>query len=165
MSPSTTQPWANRTRYSDPWTRRIRYSDQHIRVSDAERNAVAELLGKHYADGRLDQAEFDDRIARTMAAKTRGDLAGLFDDLPETGPSGAGPASPGGPADAGPVRGPRRRGGIVRPLLLLLLVFICANLAWHAFTASLFFVQPLVWAFVIIAVVLLVNRSARRHNR
>src|ERR1700748_790975 len=156
MSPSTTQPWANRMRYSDQWTRRIRYSDQHIRVSDAERNAVAELLGQHYADGRLDQAEFDDRIARTMAAKTRGDLAGLFDDLPETGPSGAGPgrprgpggagppprapapragrsaalrepgpsgagaAGPGGPADAAPLRGPRRRGGIVRPLLLLL---------------------------------------------
>jgi hypothetical protein len=152
-------------RYSDQWTRRIRYSDQHIRVSDTERNAVAELLGQHYADGRLDQAEFDDRITRTMAAKTRGDLAGLFDDLPETGPSGAGPAGPGGPADAGPFRGPRRRGGIVRPLLLLLLVFICANFAWHAFTASLFFVQPLVWAFVIVAIVLLVNRSAHRHNR
>src|ERR1700761_6117930 len=113
MSPSSTQ----------QWTRRIRYSDQHIRVSDAERNSVAELLGQHYADGRLDQAEFDERIGRTMAAKTRGDLTGLFDDLPETGPSGAGPAGPGAQAgDALPYRGPRRRGGIVRPLLLLLLV-------------------------------------------
>ncbi len=155
MSPSSTQ----------QWTRRIRYSDQHIRVSDAERNSVAELLGQHYADGRLDQAEFDDRIGRTMAAKTRGDLTGLFDDLPETGPNGAGPAGPGGPADlAAPYRGPRRRGGIVRTLLLLLLVFICANFAWHAFT-SLFFIQPLVWAFVIVAVILLVNRSVHRHDR
>ena len=68
MSPATSQ----------QWTRRIRYSDQHIRVSDAERNAVADLLGQHYADGRLDQAEFDDRVGRTMAAKTRGDLTGLF---------------------------------------------------------------------------------------
>jgi Domain of unknown function (DUF1707) len=150
MSPSTTQ----------QWTRRIRYSDQHIRVSDAERNSVAEVIGQHYADGRLDQGEFDDRIGRTMAAKTRGDLAGLFDDLPEAGPSGAGP---GGPTDpAVPYRGPRRRGGIARPLLLVLLVFICANFAWHAFT-SLFFIQPLVWAFVIVAVILLVNR--RRHDR
>jgi Domain of unknown function (DUF1707) len=157
MSPSSTQ----------QWTRRIRYSDQHIRVSDAERNSVAELLGQHYADGRLDQAEFDDRISRTMAAKTRGDLTGLFDDLPETGPGGAGPAGPGGPAGpAGPAlpyRGSRRR-GVVRPLLLLLLVFICANFAWHAFT-SLFFIQPLVWAFVIVAVILLVNRSVHRHDR
>ena len=78
MSPSSTQ----------QWTRRIRYADQHIRVSDADRNAVAEQLGVHYADGRLDQAEFDDRISRTMAAKTRGDLAGLFDDLPDPGPRG-----------------------------------------------------------------------------
>lgn len=154
MSPTTTQ----------QWTRRIRYSDQHIRVSDAERNSVAELLGQHYADGRLDQAEFDERIARTMAAKTRGDLAGLFDDLPETGPSGAGPAGPDGQTGSVRSRGPRRRGGIVRPLLLLLLVFICANFAWHAFT-SLFFIQPLVWAFVIVAVILLVNRSAHRHDR
>ena len=41
--------------------RRIRYADQHIRVSDADRSAVAEQLGAHYADGRLDQAEFDER--------------------------------------------------------------------------------------------------------
>jgi hypothetical protein len=142
----------------------MRYSDQHIRVSDTERNAVAELLGQHYADGRLDQPEFDDRISRTMAAKTRGDLSGLFDDLPETGPAGAGPAGPGGPGGPVSYRGPRRRGGIVRPLLLLLLVFICANFAWHAFT-SLFFIQPLVWAFVIVAVIMLVNRSAHRHDR
>jgi len=154
MSPSSAQ----------QWTRRIRYSDQHIRVSDAERNSVAELLGQHYADGRLDQAEFDERISRTMAAKTRGDLSGLFDDLPESGPAGAGPAGPGGSTGPVPYRGPRRRGGIVRALLLLLLVFICANFAWHAFT-SLFFIQPLVWAFVIVAVILLVNRSARRHDR
>ena len=155
MSPSTSQ----------QWTRRIRYSDQHIRVSDAERNSVAELLGQHYADGRLDQAEFDDRISRTMAAKIRGDLTGLFDDLPETGPEGTGPVGPGGPArPAVPYRGPRRRGGIARTLLLLLLVFICANFAWHAFT-SLFFIQPLVWAFVIVAVILLLNRSAHRHDR
>jgi Flp pilus assembly protein TadB len=154
MSPATSQ----------QWTRRIRYSDQHIRVSDAERNAVAELLGQHYADGRLDQAEFDDRVSQTMSAKTRGDLAGLFDDLPEAGPAGAGPAGPGGPADTAPYRGPRRRSGVGRTLLLLLLVFICANVAWHAFT-SLFFIQPLVWAFVIVAVILLVNRSARRRDR
>ena len=138
--------------------------DQHIRVSDAERNAVAELLGQHYADGRLDQAEFDDRVGRTMAAKTRGDLAGLFDDLPEAGSAGAGPAGTAGPADAAPYRGPRRRGGVGRTLLLLLLVFICANVAWHAFT-SLFFIQPLVWAFVVVAVILLVNRSAHRRDR
>jgi hypothetical protein len=156
MSPSSTQ----------QWTRRIRYSDQHIRVSDAERNAVAELLGQHYADGRLDQAEFDDRVGRTMAAKTRGDLTGLFDDLPET-ETGAGAGGPGGPVrPSAPYQLRRRRGGggIVRPLLLLALIFICANVAWHAFT-SLFFFQPLVWAFVIGAAIIIFSRRSHRHDR
>jgi hypothetical protein len=157
MSPSSTQ----------QWTRRIRYSDQHIRVSDTERNAVAELLGQHYADGRLDQAEFDERVGRTMAAKTRGDLAGLFDDLPETetGAGAGGPRGPVGPTASYQVR--RRRsggGGIVRPLLLLALIFICANIAWHAFT-SLFFFQPLVWAFVIAAAIIVLSRRSHRHDR
>jgi len=156
MSPSSTQ----------QWTRRIRYSDQHIRVSDAERNAVAELLGQHYADGRLDQAEFDERVGRTMAAKTRGDLTGLFDDLPETdtGAGADGPRGPVGPSAPYQVRRRRRGGGIVRPLLLLALIFICANVAWHAFT-SLFFFQPLVWAFVIAAAILILSRRSHRHDR
>ena len=153
MSPSSTQ----------QWTRRIRYSDQHIRVSDAERSEVAELLGQHYADGRLDQAEFDERVGRTMAAKTRGDLTGLFDDLPETGAGAGGPRGPVAPSAPYQVRR-RRGGGIVRPLLLLALIFICANIAWHAFT-SLFFFQPLVWAFVIAAAVIVLSRRPHRHDR
>jgi hypothetical protein len=155
MSPSSTQ----------QWTRRIRYSDQHIRVSDAERSAVADLLGQHYADGRLDQAEFDDRVGRTMAAKTRGDLTGLFDDLPET-ETGAGTNGPRGPvAPSAPYQVRRRRGGgIVRPLLLLALLFICANVAWHALT-SWFFFQPFVWAFIIAAAVIILSRRSHRHDR
>jgi Domain of unknown function (DUF1707) len=155
MSPTSTQ----------QWTRRIRYSDQHIRVSDAERNAVAELLGQHYADGRLDQAEFDERVGRTMAAKTRGDLTGLFDDLPEaeTGAGADGPRGPVGPSAPYQVRR-RRGGGIVRPLLLLALIFICANVAWHAFT-SVFFFQPLVWALVIAVAIIIFSRRSHRHDR
>src|ERR1700690_1722886 len=61
------------------------FADQRMRVSDAERQAVADRLTEHFADGRLDQAEFDERVARAMSAKTRADLNGLFDDLPEPG--------------------------------------------------------------------------------
>jgi hypothetical protein len=148
MPPSTTQ----------QWTRRLRYSDQHLRVSDTERNEVAELLGQHYADGRLDQGEFDERVTRTMTAKTRGDLAGLFDDLPDSGSTaGAGPAAGG---TAVPYRG-RRRPGLLRALLLVTAVMICANIAWHAVT-SLFFVGPLVWGIAVVAVILLVTKAARR---
>ncbi len=80
------------------------YSAQHLRVSDAEREAVADRLAEHFAAGRLDQAEFDDRVGRAMSAKTRADLRGLFADLSETGapavpelPRGGGSASGGGP--------------------------------------------------------------------
>ncbi|MDQ2753963.1 MAG: DUF1707 domain-containing protein [Actinomycetota bacterium] len=53
-----------------------------LRVSDAERADVASALCRHFADGRLDEAEFNDRAARTAAAKTQADLAGLMSDLP-----------------------------------------------------------------------------------
>src|SRR5215469_9302201 len=94
---------------SQQWSRRIRYTDQHIRVSDAERNAVTERLAAHYSDGRLDQAEFDERVSRAMSAKTRGDLDGLFDDLPD--PESAGASGIGQPAGPGVPYRLRRRGG------------------------------------------------------
>jgi hypothetical protein len=146
---------------SQQWTRRIRYSDEHIRVSDVERNAVAERLSAHYADGRLDQAEFDDRVGKTMSAKTRGDLAGLFDDLPDPEePAGASSRSrsPGGPAI--PYR-PRRRGGLMRSLLLAVIVIVVASTAWHAVTS---FYIPWFPIAVILAVALFASRSAR-HQR
>jgi len=150
MSPSSTQ----------QWTRRIRYADQNIRVSDAERSAVAEQLGAHYADGRLDQAEFDERISRTMAAKTRGDLAGLFDDLPDLGPAAPGAAGPGGP-EAPYVR-PRRRGGVFRPLILLAIVIVLSSTAWHAMNGFFFFNIPWFPIAVVVALVFLVTRHRRR---
>jgi hypothetical protein len=54
-----------------------------MRVSDAERAEVADRLSRHYGDGRLDQAEFNERLDQAMRAKTRQDLNGLFTDLPE----------------------------------------------------------------------------------
>jgi hypothetical protein len=153
MSPSSTQ----------QWTRRMRYADQNIRVSDADRNAVAEQLGVHYADGRLDQAEFDERINRTMSAKTRGDLAGLFDDLPDPGPAGApGTAGPGGPGGAAIPYARRRRGGIFRPLILLAIVIVLVSISWHAMDTFSFFTIPWFPIAVIVAIVLLANRHRRR---
>ncbi len=37
---------------------------------------------RHYAEGRLDEVEFKNRLDTAMSATTRGDLNGLFDDLP-----------------------------------------------------------------------------------
>ncbi len=57
-------------------------SDASMRASDGERNAVADKLSRHYAEGRLDEAEFKGRLDIAMSATTRGDLNGLFHDLP-----------------------------------------------------------------------------------
>ena len=94
------------------------YSDQHLRVSDADRQAVADRLAEHFADGRLDQAEFDDRVGRAMSAKTRADLSGLFSDLPETGA----PAVPDHPHHS---QRRRRRHPVL--VLVLLVLFIMAT--------------------------------------
>ncbi len=59
--------------------------DATIRASDDERNAVADKLSRHYAEGRLDEVEFKNRLDTAMSATTRGDLHGLFDDLPRLG--------------------------------------------------------------------------------
>lgn len=64
--------------------RRLSYGRPDLRVSDAERSEVADRLAEHYSAGRLDQSEFNERVEQAMQAKTRSDLAGLFDDLPDS---------------------------------------------------------------------------------
>jgi hypothetical protein len=53
-----------------------------LRVSDAERDAVVTELGEHFQQGRLDQAEFDERVTQALAARTESDLSGPLTDLP-----------------------------------------------------------------------------------
>lgn len=53
-----------------------------LRLSDNDRIHAMSALGTHFADGRLDDAEFNDRSASVAAAKTLGELRPLFDDLP-----------------------------------------------------------------------------------
>ena len=69
------------TRGSVP-SRRASDVNSSMRVSDAERAAVSDRLAKHYGEGRLDQAEFDERMEKAMTAKTQSDFSGLFADLP-----------------------------------------------------------------------------------
>jgi hypothetical protein len=63
--------------------RRAGWPDPGMRVSDADRAEIADRLALHFSDGRLDQAEFDQRLDQVMQAKTRADLIGLLADLPE----------------------------------------------------------------------------------
>lgn len=53
-----------------------------LRLSDAEREAALARLGEHYAEGRLDKDEYDERSDAIWTAKTRADLAPVFADLP-----------------------------------------------------------------------------------
>ena len=55
---------------------------QQVRASDAERDAVVERLQRALAQGRLTLEEYDVRVADAYAAKTRGELAALTQDLP-----------------------------------------------------------------------------------
>lgn len=54
----------------------------HQRAADVDRDAVAERLREAVTEGRLDLDEFDDRLGRTYAAKTYGELDKLVGDLP-----------------------------------------------------------------------------------
>jgi Domain of unknown function (DUF1707) len=69
-------------------------SDYQMRVSDTEREAAAAELREHYAAGRLTLEELNERLDKTYAAKTRGDLNALMTDLPSSRWSaGSGPAA------------------------------------------------------------------------
>jgi Domain of unknown function (DUF1707) len=57
---------------------------EEMRAGDSDRQAVAEALKLALDEGRLDLAEYDERLQRAYAAKTYGDLDGLLDDLPAT---------------------------------------------------------------------------------
>ena len=56
--------------------------DPRMRASDSDRERTASLLREHHAAGRLDAAEFNDRLDRAFEAKTMGDLDALLADLP-----------------------------------------------------------------------------------
>jgi hypothetical protein len=152
-----------------PSQRLFRSSDQHLRVSDADRQAVADELAKHYGEGRLDKAEFDERVSQAMSAKTRGDLNGLFDDLPDlTAPAGAGGLAgrvgrPGRArrADRSAERAVERRerAGSARQIGMLILVVIVATATWHALALTFI---PWLWIAILAVVVLIATGHIRR---
>ena len=53
-----------------------------IRASDRERDAATGRLQDAFAEGRLDDAEFDARMRSALSARTQADLDGLLADLP-----------------------------------------------------------------------------------
>jgi DUF1707 SHOCT-like domain len=64
-----------------------------MRASDQDRDQTAHRLQAAFAEGRLDDAEFDARMRTALTAVTRPELDKLSADLPAA-PATAGPASP-----------------------------------------------------------------------
>jgi hypothetical protein len=80
---------------------------QAIRASDGERDQVVALLQRDFADGRLTQAELEERVGAALAASTRDQLQALIADLPGADVQPAGPVME------------------LEPWLLCLLLFLC----------------------------------------
>jgi hypothetical protein len=53
-----------------------------LRIGDTEREATANILREHYAQGRLNLEEFNQRIDAVFSARTQRDLNHLTHDLP-----------------------------------------------------------------------------------
>jgi hypothetical protein len=121
-----------------------------MRVSDAERNEVADRLSAHFADGRLDETEFKERLDAAMGAKTQSDLSGLFDDLPPLPKDGL--VTP----DA---RNRRRR----RSFPVLATIMIVALIGLASVPPVHWFHVP--WFLIGILAIFLWARVGRRHHR
>ncbi|WP_062999648.1 DUF1707 domain-containing protein [Nocardia mikamii] len=56
--------------------------NEHVRASDADREKIVERLRSAMDEGRLNLAEFDDRVQQVYAARTYGELSPILSDLP-----------------------------------------------------------------------------------
>jgi Domain of unknown function (DUF1707) len=99
---------------------RIVGRDAHIRAGDADRERAAERLRKGHAEGRLDLAEFQQRLEHCYEAKTLGELGELVSDLPRPDEASARPS----PVRYRPWRWPLAPLG---PILIALIVVAAAT--------------------------------------
>src|SRR6185437_7439074 len=131
-----------------------------LRASDAERDLVATELGEHFQAGRLDQAEFDERVGAALRARTRSDLSGLLSDLPRRGPLATGAVAAGRPGWPAPWL----------PLIPLLFAgIIAAGFAtgggWHGGHHWGGGPWPLLWLWWLIPVALVLTRRRWARGR
>ena len=103
--------------------------DSAMRASDAERTTTAELLRRHHAEGRLDTDELEERVERCYAAKTRGELDALTNDLPR-------------PQDER-MRSRARRSGPPRPFVGLVALSVLIAIAITTGAHALWLMWPL----------------------
>jgi Domain of unknown function (DUF1707) len=132
--------------------------DDRIRTSDADRERVTARLRDHFAEGRLNREELDERITAALNARTFGELRRVLVDLPEPAPVLA-------TRPAGPGLAVRRRGPGILPLVALMLlgVILLPGAGWVFFAALQLF---LVFALVVgLATAFTAHRFRRRVHR
>jgi hypothetical protein len=130
---------------------------EQMRAADADRQQVADQLRTALEEGRLDLAEFDERLRDAYAAKTYGDLDRLLTDLPNAAPVvPAPPAVP--PAAIGPRDGLTRTwlGHVWGPWIKTLVFFTLIWALGWIFSSEPVFYWP-VWIVAPWGIVLLVR--------
>jgi len=136
--------------------------DDRIRTSDADRERVTTRLRDHFAEGRLDREELDERITAALNARTFGELRRVLADLPEPAPVLQPRVVP---RAAGPNLVVRRRGPGILPLaaLILLAVILLPGGGWVFFA---FLQMILVFALVVgVGAMIAAHRFRRRMHR
>lgn len=113
-----------------------------LRVGDVDRARVTTLLAEHYASGRLDLSELDERSTLALAAVRRHELDALLADLPEL--AGAGRATPVASSSRG-----------VRPRVPVVLLAVLAVVLVVATQGAALWFLPMLWGVV----------AAARHHR
>ena len=113
-----------------------------VRVGDADRERVVELLRGHAGAGRLDADELEERLERAYAARYGAELQAVLAELPNA---------------PEPVRRPARR---ARPPLVLFPIALAALIAVAAFSGA-WWLMWLIWPLV---VVLGPRRHYHRHR-
>ncbi|MBC2639919.1 MULTISPECIES: DUF1707 domain-containing protein [unclassified Rhodococcus (in: high G+C Gram-positive bacteria)] len=107
-----------------------------VRIGTLEREQAAAALAEHFAAGRLETDEFDERVREAYLAKTAADLVPLFADLPAKQRVTSEPE----PARR---RDPRREAAALRALVFV--VAVLAAILWVALVR----VPPLVFLPVV----------------
>lgn len=135
-----------------------------LRVSDADRDrALAELSG-HFQAGRLTADEHEERMSLALKARTAGDLAQLFTDLPRRPPAMASSA----PRSAGPVLPPASSPPArfsylpVIPVVILAAVVLGGLFSGHPFVIG---VGPIIIVLLIVRGLLGGGHRYHHHDR
>ncbi|AEA22644.1 protein of unknown function DUF1707 [Pseudonocardia dioxanivorans CB1190] len=142
-----------------------------IRVSDAERRAVQDMLLRAQGEGLLDIGEYDERVQAVWNGKTRGDLARVTADLPDIPPAPPAGRDPVRPAPARPKKVFSDTGGgtAMRVLTIVFSSIVAVNvLVWGIVSVTNFdLIYPwFVWTLIplVVLAVLYASGIGRSHD-